>query len=743
MRKVVLTFLVLLCAGISFGQINLGQGLKLYLPLNGNATDFSGNSNNGIISGATFTADQYGQANSALMFDGIDDFIEVANSNALQISDSMSMCAKVYVTGFYSGLCQSNCIIQKGNNDFNNGHYSLRFGDAPFDNDCNQLNQNNQTFYGHLKNLGSFPQGSGPGQAGAGPYIQPNQWYCVVYTWDGDTIKMFVDGVLRFKYGYTNQSNGTNADKLFIGKRNDANYPFLFKGILDDIRIYGRALNAAEVAAVCTDCSYFHNYNNNIILTGDTSLCAISTIQIQSNPPSGLIFYSWAPTSGISVSNLPNPFITANTTTTYTLTITDSNQCIAVDSVKFSIFSNPPVANAGLDATICAGGSSNSVQLNGSGGGTYFWQPGGTLNSSTLSNPTATPSTTTTYTLTVSSAQGCTNSDVVTVFVTPPPNLVLNPAADTLCIGSNITLSASGAASYAWQGAALNTTSGPNVIVNPSTSTIYTVTASSSGGCTSTATIAVTVEPLPVLSVGGTDSICIGETANVTVSGADFLQWSPATNIIPNINGGVDITPTISQIYTINAMSAAGCVTSTTYRLEVSTVPQFTLAKSSDISCQNKEVSITANNSSYIYSWQPGGQSVGAITNNILVAPLITTTYTVSAVNGKCSATKTIEVGVTSKPPVEYFVPNAFSPNDDGTNDCFRVKITGGGYNTFLLRIFNRWGQCVFESRDPNQCWYGEYKGIVSGGSDTYYYVLQIEDGCTPIKATGSIQVVQ
>jgi gliding motility-associated-like protein len=722
-------------------QVNLGQGLKLYLPFNGNANDLSGNGNNATVNGAVLTTDKYGYSNSAMEFDGVNDFLEIANSTSLQFTDSITMCAKVYVTGFYNGTCQSNCILTKGNNDFTNGHYSLRFGDAPYDNDCNILSSANETFYGHMKTLGAFPSGAGVGQAGAGPYIQSNQWYCVVYTWNGNTISMYVDGTLRFTYPYSNQANGTNGDKLFIGKRNDITYPFYFKGKLDDIRLYNRCLRAEEITASCTDCSYFHLLNDNILSSKDTSVCLVTPLPMSVNALPSSLYYDWQPNTGISTTNSPTPTITAAVTTTYTVFITDSNQCRAVDSIKISVFSTPPIANAGPDQTICAGAGSGSVQLNGTGGGTYVWQPPTTLNSSTLSNPTATPAGTTIYTLTVASAVGCTNSDVVTVFVSPPPTLVVSQAIDTVCFGKSVPLSASGANSYTWSGIALNGTTGPNVSATPSTNSTYTVTAASIGGCTSTATVSVLVEALPTLSITGPDSICIGDKAEVFVSGADLLQWSPASAIVPSPNGGVVITPAASQIYTVNASSVTGCTSSATYALTVSTTPQVTLSKSSDINCANKQATISASTTGYVYNWSPSGALISG--QAIQVAPLNNTTYTCTAVNGKCSSTTTIDIQVTAKPPVEFYIPSAFSPNDDGNNDCFRVKIIKGDYYSFQLRVFNRWGQEVFQATDALQCWYGEQAGEVPENTDTYFYTLSIDDGCSPIRVSGAIHRLQ
>jgi gliding motility-associated-like protein len=724
-------------------QINLNAGLKLYLNCNGNALDASPNGNNAIVSGATLSTDATGNANSAYQFDGIDDFLEIANASSLQITDSISLCAQVYVDGFYNGLCQSNVIITKGDNDFGNGHYSLRFGDAPFDNDCNLFDSTKQNFYGHLKNLGAFPFGSGAGQAGAPSYINKAQWYCVAYTWDGDTVRMYVDGVQRWKFQYANQSNGTNNDKIFIGKRNNGTYPFYFKGKLDNIRIYNRALKPIEVQKLCVDCNDINALSGNMIITSDTSICGVATFQITANPLPNNLSFTWQPTTGLSITNSPTPFITAASTTNYTLTVTDTNGCVAIDSVKVSVFGTAStIANAGPDATICAGTAITSTQLIGNGGGTYQWQPSSSLNSSTLSNPTASPTATTTYTLIVSNGVGCTSSDVVTVFVAPPPPLQLSSTVVNICRNSSATITASGASTYQWApNNSISATVGNTVTVNPLVALTYTVTATSTGGCSTSSTISVNVNPLPVITINATDSICIGDSVLATINGADIILFVPASQSIPVGPGQILIKPTATTTYTVTGSSTAGCTSTSTHIINVSQIPNVVLTKSNDINCQNNTATITASNSQIKYLWQPT-QSAGS-GSSIIVSPSSSTIYTATAIDGKCSSTATTSLIVTSKPIVQYDVPSAFSPNEDGINDCLRVRIVNGSYNTYNFKVFNRWGQCVFESTDPQQCWYGEQNGQVPQNVDTYYYLLQIEDGCRPIKASGSINRIQ
>lgn len=242
MKKV--TTLLLLCFmfQMAFSQINLNQGLIAHYPFTGNANDSSGNSNNGVVYGATLTAGLLGIPNSAYHFNGISDYIEVPNSPTLT-PVLISMCAVVKIESFYAGPCQGNVIMWKGSN-FDVGHYGLHLSDAVVDVDCNAVDTLSETFYPEIS-------GNGTGMLYS-PFTANNTWYCVVATFDGDSSRLYVNG--DFKYSvYTPIPLGTNTDPLDFG-HNIYNplYPYWFNGVMDDIRIYDRVLSDAEVSAYCS-----------------------------------------------------------------------------------------------------------------------------------------------------------------------------------------------------------------------------------------------------------------------------------------------------------------------------------------------------------------------------------------------------------------------------------------------------------------------------------------------------------
>ncbi len=129
--------------------------------------------------------------------------------------------------------------------------------------------------------------------------------------------------------------------------------------------------------------------------------------------------YSWSPSTGLSNTNSANPTASPNSTTTYTVTVTNGNGCTDTDQVTVTVNQNPN-ANAGNHVSICQG---ESTLLSASGGNSYSWSPTIGLSNPNIANPMASPNLTTTYTITVTDANGCTDTDQVTVTVNPLPTV--------------------------------------------------------------------------------------------------------------------------------------------------------------------------------------------------------------------------------------------------------------------------------------------------------------------------------
>ncbi len=247
--KQVSIFLALVLTSFTIAAQNLNMGLAAYYSFNGNANDQSGNNNNPIFNNATPTAGRNGSPNTAYLFNGASSYIEIPNSSSLNPS-RITLYALVKPQGFYQGACHGNVILSKGVDEFPDGWYSLLYSDAVFNaglNCSNPVDSLHQNFYGGFGRNGAVT-------SPYTPYVTKEEWYSVVLTFDGSTTRFYVNGnQVASKAG--SFIYGGSGLPLFLGKMNNPTFPYWFKGVIDEVRIYNRALTAQEVGMLSKDCS--------------------------------------------------------------------------------------------------------------------------------------------------------------------------------------------------------------------------------------------------------------------------------------------------------------------------------------------------------------------------------------------------------------------------------------------------------------------------------------------------------
>lgn len=238
-----------------------------------------------------------------------------------------------------------------------------------------------------------------------------------------------------------------------------------------------------------------------------------------------------------------NPTVSPVAETTYTLTVTDGNNCEAEDEV--TIFVNPlPNVFAGDDVSIC---SSESVMLSAQGADSYTWnQSLGSGQSHTVS-----PTQNTTYTVVGVDANLCENTDEITVEVNNLPNVQATGTA-IICAGESTLLEATGADTYLWNNSA---GSGSLVSVSPLTTTVYTVVGTDANQCENSAQVAVTVNPAPEVVASPDVSICDGESATISASGAFSYLWN---NGAGSLNYS-EVSPAFTTTYTVIGTAINNC----------------------------------------------------------------------------------------------------------------------------------------------------------------------------------------
>ena len=383
-----------------------------------------------------------------------------------------------------------------------------------------------------------------------------------------------------------------------------------------------------------------------ITTISNQEICPGDSIQLNAF---GGTSYSWSPDSKMNNPNIANPKVAPLITTTYTVTGTDIYGCDNTASVTITV--NNLSANAGVNQVICEG---ESIMLDGDASKsnvTYEWSPDIGLNDNSVATPMATPSATTTYTLSVTDILGCTVTDQVKVTVEEKPNLIVGPKIfvcasesdpidlrdDVNIPGGTFTSSSSGLEGVQFYG---NREDPGIYFIN------YNVTA---GNCDLTGIREVEVLPDPTTSVNGTDfTICKGESVQLNAFGGTSYSWFPTNGLSdPNISNPL-ASPETTTNYSVEIMDEDNCSVTRLIEVEVQSVNAFA---GNDITiCEGESAQLSATGGKY-YSWSNGNSLNNANISNPIASPLVTTTYLVTVTdNDGCTGTDDVTVVVEPAP---------------------------------------------------------------------------------------------
>lgn len=293
-----------------------------------------------------------------------------------------------------------------------------------------------------------------------------------------------------------------------------------------------------------------------IQLTNDTLICSIDTLQLQAT---GIGTAAWTPNYNINNTASQTPLVSPDVPTTYFVRFTDAFNCYKDDSVFVDVKTVVTV-NAGPDTSIC---KTEGFKLKTTSDALhYLWTPNIFLNSDTIKNPFASPTTTTTYLVTANIGK-CQSQDQVKITVAPyPPAFAGNDT--TVCLGFSTQIRASGGSSYTWNPTTF--LSNPSVanplVINPTGSILYTVTVRDTLGCTKAVKDSVLVKVIRelVVNAGPSDtSLVEGETMQLQASGASTYLWSP-DKWLTNANAPNPVTAPDDDItYLVIGTDENGC----------------------------------------------------------------------------------------------------------------------------------------------------------------------------------------
>jgi gliding motility-associated-like protein len=373
------------------------------------------------------------------------------------------------------------------------------------------------------------------------------------------------------------------------------------------------------------------------VTPSNTTICSGSSGTTLS--VSGAATYTWV--ADASLSSTSSSTVTANPTVTTTYSVTgQSGVCTNSATATVSVIT-VSTSVAASSNTYCVGGA--SVTLTGSGATTYSWDPPAGLSGTSGATVTASPTVTTTYTLTGSTG-ACSSVTVVTITVPPTVTLSIATTNTLICPATSATLTASGASTYTWLPGAATTST---LDVSPAATTDYTVTGLTSDGCvTVPSTITINVAPAIVLTVTPSNTaICNGSgSASLTVSGATNYTWSPATGLSTPNSGTVTANPTVTTTYSIIGATGS-CTSSATATVSVITVSTAVAASSNTYCVGGASVTLTGSGAT-TYSWDPPTGLSSTSGTTVTASPTLTTTYTLTGSTGACNSTTVVTITV-------------------------------------------------------------------------------------------------
>ncbi len=445
--------------------------------------------------------------------------------------------------------------------------------------------------------------------------------------------------------------------------------------------------------------------------TGTITVNTVPTVTVNSpaicNGQSATLTATGATTYVWSDATTANPKTVSPSTTTPYSVIGTTSGCSA-SALAVVTVNQVPVITVN-SPTICVGASAT---LTAGGGSTYTWSTGASGNSITVS-----PVSPTSYTVSDNTA-GCSGSAVSTVSVNTPPSVTVNSAI--ICVGQSATITASGASSYLWSTGSASS----SITVSPVSPTSYTVIGNP-GGCSGSAVSTITVMPLPVVTAN-TASVCAGSPATLTAGGATSYVWSTGA-----VTASTTVNPVTPTNYIVTG-TTAGCSNTAVGVVTVFPIPTAGFSSSPNIvGVLSPVVNFTDGSSSDVTSWFwtfGDGDSIAGTQNPTHTYPSIETTYTVTlnVINGGLCTSSTSEIVIIG-PEFSFYIPNAFSPNDDQKNDFFGG--TGTGITKYKLLVFDRWGNQIFATEDLHKVWDGKAKsGSDITEQDVYVWKVNIID---------------
>jgi gliding motility-associated-like protein len=476
----------------------------------------------------------------------------------------------------------------------------------------------------------------------------------------------------------------------------------------------------------CNNGVFKYDFNLPLVVAGVSAPpTCISNAVVFNNTSIGVTDYWWSFGDGdTSTSSNPTHVYPAPGTYTVTLAVSNPGACNFADTTTFEVTILNDTTIILPPVSLCPG-ETEQLGVNPVADVVYSWTPPTYLDDPAISNPFTTPSASVNYTLLANNGV-CTDTMLQQVTVNTVAYTISN---DTMLCNPNgtpipIWINPSAAVTnILWA----DNSSFTNPISPQGSATVNIIPDSTSwyyvqftyNGCLILDSVLVEVNP-SIIDLVPLVTICSGDSAIITAintsGGSVTYDWFPDTQIISGDGTAtVEVEPSATTWIYLTATNSFGCMTTDSVQVVVSQLPNLTViaSSSSDSVYSGGTVQLFATpNGPYSYSWTPVASLSNPNIQNPFANPTSTTIYTVSvSENGMCTRQDTVIiyiVDVICEEPYIY-IPNAFTPNGDGANDILFVR--GGMLTEITFRVYNRWGEKVFESYSLNSGWDGTFNG--------------------------------
>jgi gliding motility-associated-like protein len=446
--------------------------------------------------------------------------------------------------------------------------------------------------------------------------------------------------------------------------------------------------------------------------------------------------YSWGNNMGTSQSQLVSPTLT----TTYYVTGTDTNGCTGSAQVTVIVHENPVVLILPVSPKICQG---DTAFLTASGASDYIWNTGQNFETIHVS-----PSINTPYSVTGTDLFGCSGTADVTVTVIPSLICEIDPLFAEICVGEIVELTAISSGNpvaFSWS----TGDNAPVIIVNPNTTTTYTVVMTDDFGCSGSASTTVLVKPLPAVDLEAfPNSGCPPLSVHfVNLSSPGTVFWNFGDGGVSSAENPVH-TYSNSGLYDVSLKVVHdGCMNFIEIPDYIHVYPDVAagFSYSGNSEYDNTIYFTDLSTGASLWYWDFGTGLPGSIST--IQNPSYTFTeegqYTVwQIVQNQWECVDSASINIPVKPIfVSFYIPNAFSPNGDGTNDEFMTFGHQVDPEHFEMLIFNRWGQQLFRTDNPNTPWKGTFQNQILP-TGVYIYLIRVRLNGVDKEFNGTVTLV-